>query len=210
MKALILIDIQNDFVAGGALAVPGGDAVVPVANRLQPLFDLVVATQDWHPANHGSFALRHPGKKPGDMIELNGLPQTLWPVHCVEHTHGAELVPTLETRRIAKIVYKGTDPGVDSYSAFFSNGRRQATILEHYARSQGVTDVFLAGLATDYCVKATALDAVELGFRTHVIIDACRGVELHFGDVARAIDEMKAAGVDISREVDASWMLGVK
>jgi nicotinamidase/pyrazinamidase len=166
MRALVLVDIQNDFVPGGALPVPEGDKVVPIANRVQPLFDLVVATQDWHPQNHGSFAANHPGKHPGEVIDLNGLPQILWPVHCVQGTPGAEFVPGLEMRQVASIIHKGTDPEIDSYSGFFDNGHRKATGLEAYLKSQGVDDVYVMGLATDYCVKFTVLDAVQQGFRT--------------------------------------------
>jgi len=199
MKALILVDIQNDFVPGGALAVPGGDAVVPVCNKLTLAFDLVAATQDWHPANHGSFAANHPGRKAADVIDLNGLPQILWPVHCVQDTLGAAFLPTLDTGRVDRVFQKGTDPGIDSYSGFFDNGHRKATGLGDYLKSKGVTDVFVAGLATDYCVKFTALDSLRLGFKTHLVEDACRGVSLKPGDVDRAIDEMKRAGVEIVR-----------
>ena len=125
MKALILVDIQTDFLPGGALAVPNGDAIIPIANRLQAVFPLVVATQDWHPANHGSFAANHPGKNVFEQIDLNGLPQTLWPVHCVQETSGAELAPGLQRERIAKIFPKGTDAGIDSYSGLFDNGHRK-------------------------------------------------------------------------------------
>jgi nicotinamidase/pyrazinamidase len=198
MNALILVDLQNDFLPGGSLAVTEGDPIVPVVNRLQPRFELIVATQDWHPANHGSFAANHPGKAPGAMIELRGLPQILWPAHCVQGTPGASFAPGLRPAGWARIFPKGTDPGVDSYSGFFDNGHRQATGLGEYLRAQGVTDVYLAGLATDYCVKFTALDAVKLGFRTHLIVDACRGVNLQAGDIDRAVEEMRAAGVRIT------------
>ena len=197
MKALILVDLQNDFLPGGALAVPHGDAVIPLANTLQEKFALVVATQDWHPRNHGSFAANHPGRKPFEQIDLNGLPQTLWPVHCVQNTPGAELAATLRRERIARIFPKGTDPGIDSYSGFFDNGQRRATGLGDWLREQGVKQVDVCGLATDYCVKFTALDAARLGFKTRVIEDACRGVNLQPGDVAKAILEMKAAGIDV-------------
>jgi nicotinamidase/pyrazinamidase len=197
MKALILVDLQNDFLPGGALAVPHGDEVVPIANRVQPLFPLVVATQDWHPANHGSFASQHPGRKPGEMGELAGLPQVLWPDHCVQGTRGAAFAPGLDPSRIARVFPKGTDPAIDSYSGFFDNGRRKATGLGEDLRGRGVTDVYVLGLATDYCVKATALDARHLGFAVHLIVDACRGVNLHPGDVEAAIAEMKAAGVQV-------------
>jgi len=199
MNALILVDIQNDFVPGGALPVPEGDQVIPVVNRLQPHFDVVVTTQDWHPANHGSFAANHPGKQPGDLIELNGLRQILWPVHCVQHTSGAALVPGLHTSGVAEVFQKGADPGLDSYSGFFDNGHRQATGLAGFLRDRKVGEVFVAGLATDFCVKFTALDAVALGFKTHLIEDGCRGVNLRPQDVARALEEMKQAGVVLLR-----------
>lgn len=195
MKALILVDLQNDFCPGGALPVPEGDRVIPVVNRLLGRFDLIVATQDWHPPDHGSFAANHPGRKAGEVIELNGLPQILWPVHCVQNTPGAEFHPGLERSRIDRVFQKGTDPAIDSYSGFFDNGRRKATGLADFLREQHVSDVFVCGLATDYCVKATALDAAALGLRTHLVEDACRGVERRPGDVARAIAEMRAAGV---------------
>ena len=195
MKALILVDIQNDFLPCGALAVPDGDAVIPVANRLQTMFPLVAATQDWHPVNHGSFAANHPGKKVFEQIDLNGLPQTLWPVHCVQGTSGAELAPGLQRERIAKIFPKGTDAGIDSYSGLFDNGHRKSTGLGEWLKAKGVTEVFVCGLATDYCVKFTALDAAHLGFKTHFIEDASRGVNLQPNDVMNAIAEMNRAGI---------------
>lgn len=196
-QALIIVDVQHDFLPGGALPVPEGDQVIPVINRLQSQFELVVATQDWHPPGHGSFASAHPGRRPGEVIELHGLPQVLWPDHCVQGTFGAELARGLETSRIARIFQKGTDPGVDSYSGFFDNGHRHDTGLAEYLRQQGVGIVRVAGLATDYCVKYTALDAVRLGFETHLFLPACRGVNLQPGDVERAVEEMRAAGVRI-------------
>jgi len=199
MKALLLVDIQNDFLPGGALAVPEGDRVIPVANKLQGRFSLVVATQDWHPANHGSFAANHPGKKPFEQIELNGLPQTLWPVHCVQQTKGAELASGLDSGRIARVFRKGADPGLDSYSGFFDNGHRLATGLGEWLKSNEVTEVYVCGLATDYCVKFTALDALRLGFKTHLILDACRGVNLRPDDISRAVDEMAQAGVSVTQ-----------
>jgi len=202
MKALILVDIQNDFLPGGALAVPNGDAVIPVVNRLQPMFPLVVATQDWHPANHGSFAANHPGKKPFEQITLNGLPQTLWPVHCIQGTGGAELAPGLDRKRIAKIIQKGTDAGIDSYSGFFDNGHRRATGMAEWLKGKGVTEVHVCGLATDYCVKFTALDAVSTGFKTHLIEDASRGVNLQPDDVNNAMAGMKQAGVVIEQSAN--------
>jgi nicotinamidase/pyrazinamidase len=206
MNALILVDIQNDFLPGGALAVPHGDEVIPIVNRLQPLFPLVLATQDWHPDNHGSFAVNHPGKREFEQIELNGLAQTLWPIHCRQGSHGAELAPGLRRGLIKKIFQKGTDPGIDSYGGFFDNGHRKATGLGEFLRSQGVTKVFIAGLATDYCVKFTALDAVTLGFETVVIEDACRGVNIDPNDAAEALAEMRRAGARLvtSRELEGN------
>ncbi|MEN6458243.1 MAG: bifunctional nicotinamidase/pyrazinamidase [Thermoguttaceae bacterium] len=194
MNALVIADVQNDFCPGGALPVPEGDRVIEVINRIQPCFDLVVATQDWHPANHGSFAASHPGCRPGEQIELAGLPQTLWPVHCVG-SPGADFHPRLDRSRIDRTFRKGADPDVDSYSGFFDNGRRRSTGLAEYLRERRVTDVFVCGLATDYCVKFTALDAARLGFKTYVIEDACRGIELRAGDIRCAIEEMRAEGV---------------
>jgi nicotinamidase/pyrazinamidase len=182
-RALILIDIQNDFLPGGALPVPEGDRVVPLANELMTQFDLVVATQDWHPRQHESFAVVHEGHKPGEVIDLHGLRQVLWPVHCVQKTRGAEMAPGLDTGRVARVFQKGTD--------------RRATGLGGFLTALGVTDVYICGLATDYCVKATALDAAKLGFKTFVVEDACRGVDLTPGDVIFAVDEMKTAGVTL-------------
>lgn len=197
MRALILVDLQNDFLPGGALAVPDGDAVIPIANRLQPRFPLVVATRDWHPPDHGSFAANHPGRKPGDAIMLHGLEQILWPVHCVQGTHGAEFAAGLDTSHLVRVFFKGTDSTIDSYSGFFDNGHRRATGLSDYLRDRGVTDAFIMGLATDYCVKFTALDARELGLETHLIEDGCCGVNLQPGDVSRALDEMRSRGVQL-------------
>jgi nicotinamidase/pyrazinamidase len=196
-KALVLVDLQNDFCPGGALAVPGGDEVIDVANRMQQHFDLVVATQDWHPAGHKSFAANHPGKEPGQAIELAGMQQVLWPVHCVQGTPGAELVASLDRARIARVFQKGTDPEIDSYSGFHDNGHRKATGLTEFLRERGVMDVYILGLATDYCVKFTALDARRDGFSAYVIEDGCRGVELREGDVDRAIEELRRDGVAI-------------
>jgi nicotinamidase/pyrazinamidase len=197
MNALLLIDIQNDFLPGGALAVPDGHRVVPVVNRLQPCFDIIVATRDWHPADHGSFAANHPGRKVGDQIELHGLTQILWPTHCVQGTAGADFAPDLDRTRWARVFVKGTDASIDSYSGFYDNGHRQATGLGEYLRERQVTDLYVAGLATDYCVKFTVLDALQLGFKVHLIEDACRGVDLQPDDVKNAIETMKAAGAEI-------------
>jgi nicotinamidase/pyrazinamidase len=197
MKALLLIDLQNDFLPGGALAVPEGDAVFSAINRLQRVFPVIAATQDWHPANHGSFAANHPGKALYSQMDLNGLPQTLWPVHCVQNTPGAELSRALDQERITRVFRKGTDPGIDSYSGFFDNGHRKSTGLGEWLKGKGVTEVFICGLATDYCVKFTALDSVHLGLKTWLVEDACRGVNLQPGDVKQAVAEMHGAGVRI-------------
>jgi nicotinamidase/pyrazinamidase len=197
MKALVLVDIQNDFCPGGALAVPHGHEVVAVANKLAPQFPVVVATQDWHPAHHGSFAGNNPGRKPYELGELGGLPQVMWPHHCVQGSPGADFHPDLDTARIHRVFPKGTDAAIDSYSGFFDNGKRKGTGLHEWLREQGVEELAVMGLATDYCVRATALDAVALGFRVTLIEDGCRAVELEPGDGARAIDEMKAAGVKV-------------
>ncbi len=196
-KALILTDIQNDFLPGGALAVPEGDAVIPVANRLQEVFPLVLATQDWHPANHLSFAVNHPGKKEYEQIDLYGLKQTLWPPHCVQGTTGAAFSPALNQTKIHKVFQKGTDPTIDSYSGFFDNGHRKATGMGDWLKEHGIEQVYLCGLATDYCVKFSALDAVRLGFRTFLIPDACRGINLQPEDSAEAVKEMQRAGVTV-------------
>ncbi|MBO0356393.1 bifunctional nicotinamidase/pyrazinamidase [Hymenobacter sp. BT186] len=186
MKALLLIDIQNDFVPGGALAVADGDAIIPLVNELQPRFELVVATQDWHPAGHGSFASSHAGHEPFQQIDLYGLPQTLWPDHCVQTTPGADLHPALDQHRIETVFRKGTNPTIDSYSGFFDNGHRKATGLTEYLRGRGVTQVYLAGLAADYCVYFSAKDALEQGFEVYFIEDATRAISADGYAQARA------------------------
>jgi nicotinamidase/pyrazinamidase len=202
MTALIIVDLQNDFLPGGALPVPQGNEVVPLANELQRRFELVLATQDWHPPNHGSFAANHKGKKPGDRIILDGIEQILWPVHCVQNTHGAEFARAFDTSRIAHVFHKGIDPLIDSYSTFFDNAHRRHTGLAHYLEKRSIKEIYLMGLALDYCVKYSALDARELGLKTHVILDGCRGIELKRGDISRAMDEMKQAGATILKSGD--------
>jgi len=202
VNALIIVDLQNDFLPGGALSVPRGDEVVPLANELQRKFELVLATQDWHPRDHGSFAANHPGKKPGDRIILDGLEQILWPMHCVQNTHGAEFAPSFDTSRVAHVFHKGTDPMIDSYSTFFDNAHRRHTGLAHYLEKRGIKDIYLMGLALDYCVKYSTVDARELGFNTRVIVDGCRGIELEPGDIARALDEMKHVGAVLLKSAD--------
>ena len=201
MKTLILVDIQNDFLPGGALAVTDGDQVITVANQLVPKFDLVVATQDWHPANHGSFASQHPGIQIGDSFMLNGISQIAWPDHCVQNTSGAEFASSLNTDAIDHVVQKGTDREIDSYSGFFDNDHQASTGMEALLKKCGTTEVSVMGLATDYCVKFTALDAVQLGFKTTLLLPGCRGVELQPGDIAGAVEQMRSAGVQIAEEV---------
>jgi len=202
VRALILVDIQNDFLPGGALAVPQGDEVVPVANALAERFEIVVATQDWHPADHASFAAEHPGRAIGEVVDLDGLAQVLWPVHCVQGSAGADFAAGLDRARWAAVFPKGTERTVDSYSGFFDNGRRGDTGLAAWLTARGVDEVFVMGLATDYCVKATALDAAALGFATRLVLEGCRGVELAPGDIARATAAMKEVGVLIVNSVD--------
>ena len=173
-------------------------AVIAVADKLSRSFEHVFATQDWHPPQHQSFASQHPGKKPGEVIDLHGLTQVLWPDHCVQGTRGAKLVGTFPWPSQTETIRKGQDPMVDSYSGFFDNGQRRATELESRLRAAKATEVFVMGLATDYCVKFTALDALRLGFHTTLVRDGCRGVDLRPGDSDRAIDEMKRAGVVIT------------
>jgi nicotinamidase/pyrazinamidase len=196
-KAIILTDIQNDFIPGGALEVARGDEVIEVANLAMKNFNHVIATQDWHPADHKSFASQHEGKFPGEFIELNGLPQILWPDHCVMGTRGAEFAPGLNISGITKVIQKGINREVDSYSGFFDNAHGHATGLEDYLRSQGIDDLYIVGLATDYCVKYTAIDARKLGFNISLIIEGVRGVELNSGDCDAAIEDMKMAGVKV-------------
>lgn len=197
MNVLLLIDLQNDFLPGGALAVAGGDQVVPIANFGIEVAEHVVATQDWHPHDHGSFASQHAGVNVGDSFLLDGLTQIAWPDHCVQGTLGAEFSSKLNVARIDQVIRKGTNPTIDSYSGFFDNGHRQATGLNDHLKEIGATGLSVLGLATDYCVKFTVLDALSLGYPTRVIVDGCRGVELNAGDTAAAIDAMRLAGAEI-------------
>lgn len=195
--ALILVDLQNDFLPGGALPVPEGDKVIPIANRLMDDFEIIAATKDWHPPDHGSFAANHPDRQLYEVIDLHGLPQVLWPVHCVQGTSGADFAPDLDLDRITRIFPKGTDPGIDSYSGLYDNGHRRSTGLAEWLREQGVKRMTVCGLATDYCVKFTALDALADGFEVTLNLPASRGVDLQPGDVERAVAEMKDKGVKI-------------
>ncbi len=193
MKTLILIDVQRDFLPGGALGISGADAILPVIDRILPRFDHVLASQDWHPPHHVSFASSQ-GKRVGETVFVNGVEQVLWPVHCVQNTMGAELAGGVFRNRIEAVFYKGTDPEVDSYSAFFDNRRKRSTGLADYLLKKGLSDLYFAGLATDYCVLYSVLDSLEMGFRTWVILDACRAVNLNKGDEQRAVEKMRSKG----------------
>lgn len=197
VRALIIVDVQNDFLPGGALAVPQGDEVIPVINRLMEKdFDYILATQDWHPRQHGSFAETH-GRHPGERILLGDVEQILWPTHCVQGSKGAEISPLLHREKIGLIFHKGIDPQVDSYSTFFDNGHQRSTGLAEYLQSQQVEEVYLVGLATDYCVKYSAIDSIHAGFKTYVIEDACRGINLNPQDTREALDEIRMKGGEI-------------
>ncbi|WP_374377064.1 bifunctional nicotinamidase/pyrazinamidase [Tabrizicola sp.] len=193
-EALIVIDVQNDFCPGGALAVAGGDEIISRINGLMDDFATVVLTQDWHPADHSSFAANHPGAQPFTLIQMPYGPQVLWPVHCVQGTEGAEFHKALRTDPAQLVVRKGFRPEIDSYSAFFENDHVTPTGLEGYLRSRGVTAITLVGLATDYCVAYSALDAARLGFKATVLEGATRAIDLN-GSLAEARDKMRAAGV---------------
>lgn len=199
-RALLLVDLQNDFCAGGALAVAEGDSTVDVANTLiewcKEREDAVVASQDWHPANHGSFASQH-DVEPYTQGELDGLAQTFWPDHCVQQTPGAELHPLLHQHAIDAVFHKGENPSIDSYSAFFDNEHRLKTALDEWLRHHEISELIILGLATDYCVKFTVLDALQLGYTVNVITDGCRGVNIQPQDSAQAFMDMAAAGATL-------------
>lgn len=193
---LLVVDVQNDFCPGGALAVPRGDEIVPAANRLARSFAHVVLTQDWHPLGHSSFASAHPGKRPFDTVEMPYGTQILWPDHCVQGTDGAALLAGLDMPHAELIVRKGFHKTIDSYSAFRENDRRTPTGLGSYLRERGFDHVTLCGLATDFCVLYSALDARAAGFATTVVLEACRGLDVD-GSLARALDRMRQAGIEL-------------
>ena len=192
--ALIVIDVQNDFCPGGALAVAGGDEIIPRVNALMAEFPVKVLTQDWHPSDHASFAANHPGAQPFTLTEMPYGPQVLWPTHCVQGTTGAAFHPALATDPADLVIRKGFRAAIDSYSAFFENDHRTPTGLEGYLRTRGATRLTLVGLATDFCVAYSAVDAARLGFAVTVLEGACRAIDLE-GSLARARAEMRAAGV---------------
>jgi len=202
--ALLLIDLQNDFMPGGPLAIPGGDEVLPIIDELLHYrYDLIVATKDWHPENHGSFAATH-GKVAGEEVMLEGLLQRLWAVHCIQNTYGADYADGWRSDKVDVTIHKGENENVDSYSAFFDNGRRSKTPLDNLLHQAHIQILFIAGVATDYCVKFSVLDACRLGFTVFVITDACRGVNVHDNDVEKAFDAMQHAGATLIKSADIS------
>lgn len=198
-RAFLIVDMQNDFLEGGALAVPDANAIIPVINALMSKFPIVVASQDWHPPDHVSFAINHKGKKAGDVIKVRDMDQVLWPVHCIRNTKGAEIFEGLNKDPIGCYFYKGTDKEIDGYSAFFDNARFKSTGLKEYLRSRGVDQLFIAGVATDYCVLYSTIDALDLGFSVVVIADACRPINLHPDDEVKALAAMAAQGARIMK-----------
>jgi nicotinamidase/pyrazinamidase len=194
-KALLVVDIQNDFVSGGSLAVKDGEKIIPLVNQLMDQFDLVVASQDWHPANHKSFASNHEGKSLFEVIDLNGSDQVLWPDHCVQSSRGAQFCEELNTNKFHKIFQKGLNPEVDSYSAFFDNQYKSATGLSEYLKEQEVEDLYIVGLATDFCVKFSCIDAVKEGFKTNLFVNAAKPVNPDFLD--ECLQELKDSGVNL-------------
>lgn len=204
-NALLLVDIQNDFLPGGALGVAGGDAVVPIANRLMPAFEHVVASQDWHPPDHLSFAEQHAGFEPFQTTDLDGLEQILWPAHCIQDTPGASFASGLDVARIERVVPKGTDRRIDSYSAFYDNGHRKATGLTEQLRALGVDTLAVMGLAADVCVQYTVLDALAEGFGVQLVNDGIRGVDMNAGDTDAAIAAMADAGAELVESGTILW-----
>lgn len=193
MRTLIITDIQHDFMPGGALGIPGANTIIPIVNRIIPRFDHVVAVMDWHPANHVSFANTH-GKQPGDMIHIGNIEQILWPVHCVQNTHGAELADGLHRDKIEAVFHKGSDSKVDSYSSFYDAARRRSTGLADHLQKRNLSDLYFVGVATDYCILYSVLDALDLGFQATVIRDACRAINRKVGDEERALSLMGQRG----------------
>lgn len=200
-KALIIVDVQNDFCPGGALPVPDGDKIIPVINKIISKFDKVIATQDWHPKNHISFASTH-NKKVGDVIEIEGIKQMLWPEHCVQGSFGAELHKDLDLTKVDIILRKGTNANIDSYSAFLENDKKTETGLRHLLKGLGIEKVYICGLALDYCVYYSAYDAVRSGFDTYVIKDATRGVDVPKGNIEKVLNHMVSVGIKIINHED--------
>jgi nicotinamidase/pyrazinamidase len=201
MDGLLLVDIQNDFLPGGALAVPRGDEIIPVVNRIQERFGLVVATQDWHPAGHASFASSHKGRNVYDAVEIDGIEQILWPDHCVQGGFGAELARSFNTNRVEAIFRKGTDPAIDSYSAFYDNARRKSTGFEGYLKWRKVDRIFVAGLAADFCVNYSIMDALSVGFGAVLIKDATRAISEEGFRAAEKAILAKGGTIILSRDL---------
>ncbi|MCE5263383.1 MAG: bifunctional nicotinamidase/pyrazinamidase [Deltaproteobacteria bacterium] len=202
-NGLIITDIQNDFCPGGALAVAEGDRIIPAVNAISARFDKCVATQDWHPPGHVSFASTH-GKKPFEVISVDGRHQELWPDHCVPGTSGADFHKDLDTRPVDLIIRKGSDPRIDSYSTFMENDRETLTGLHYYLRGMGIGHLYFCGLATDYCVHFSAIDALRMGFEVTILLDACRGVDVPAANVERAVSDMRDRGVHVLSGIDFS------
>lgn len=196
-KTLLIIDVQNDFCPGGALAVPGGDSIIPVINSLIPKFDAVVQTQDWHPKGHYSFASTHEDKEPYDTVEMSYGTQVLWPDHCVQGSRGAGFHPDLHTAKTEVIIRKGFRKEIDSYSTFFENDQKTQTGLTGYLRERGIKDLYITGLATDFCVKWSVIDGLKENFKVHIVEDAVKGIDID-GSVEQAWKEMKQAGAEIT------------
>jgi nicotinamidase/pyrazinamidase len=197
MHALIVIDVQNDFCPGGALAVDGGDQIIPAINEMMPQFDAVILTQDWHPSGHSSFASSHAGKDPFALVDMPYGPQVLWPDHCVQGSEGAQFHSALATDPADMVIRKGYNPAIDSYSAFFENDHKTPTGLHGYCQTRGITRLTMVGLALDFCVNYSAVDAAGLGYDVTVLQDACRAIDLE-GSLAAALSGMKEAGVSLS------------
>ena len=195
MKTLVIVDIQNDFLKGGSLAVPEGEKIIKPINKIIKQYDLVIATKDWHPKNHISFASNHQDKKIGDIINVNGVDQVLWPDHCIQNSYGSDFPEQLDISKLAKVVYKGSDANIDSYSGFFDNGHFRSTGLSDYLKSKYVYKIDYVGLATDYCLKYTAIDSVSEGFKTRVLINCIKGIEEKGCELA--LNEMKSKGVEL-------------
>jgi nicotinamidase/pyrazinamidase len=201
-KALIVIDVQNDFCLGGTLAVNYGDKIVPVINSIMDKFNVIIGTQDWHPQTHVSFASNHKGKNVYDQIDADGIMQTLWPDHCVQGTRGADFHKNINNNKFNCIIRKGANPKIDSYSAFLDNDKKTATGLHGYLDAHDVKDVYLCGLATDYCVYFSAMDSIKYGFDTFVLLDACRGIDVPEGNINSCVKEMTGKGIKVINTSD--------
>jgi len=199
--ALLVIDVQNDFIPGGQLPVPEGDLIVPLINRLARQFSQVIIAQDWHPPGHASFASRHPGKQPFDSVQLPYGEQTLWPEHCVQGSAGAEFHPQLDLPHAQLVIRKGCNPDIDSYSAFLEADRATTTGLSGYLKERGIDTVYMVGLALDFCVMFSALDARAAGFNAYVVLDACRAIDMN-GSLQSAMERMQSAGVELIQSTE--------